>query len=199
VSGPDFRELVGDDLPAEERARLRRAHDQLVAAGAPPELPPALQDPPAAVGRVSWLPQRRLGTALVLAAALALAAFAAGFLLGKGRDSDTSAFKPVRTVLLGAQGKAVVVRVGNADAAGNRPMLVTVEGLKRQPKGDYYVLLMTKEGKPVATCGTFKVAGEDRMNVRLTVAYDFDRYDGLMLAEYWVSDHKDHPVLRARL
>jgi hypothetical protein len=199
MSGPDFRELVGDDLPSEERARLRRVHDQLVAAGAPPELPPALQEAPAAGGSVSWLPRRRLGTALVLAAALALSAFAGGFLLGKGRDSDGSSFKPVRTVVLGAQDKTVVVRVGKPDAAGNRPMLVTVEGLPRQPKGDYYVLLMTRKGKPVATCGTFKVAGKDRMNVRLNVAYDFDRYDGLMLAEYWVSDHKDHPVLRAKI
>jgi hypothetical protein len=199
MSGPDFRELVGDDLSSDERARLQRVHDQLVAAGAPPELPPALQDPPSARASVSWLPRRRLGTALVLAAALALAAFAAGFLLGKGRDSDGSSFKPVRTVVLGAQDKTVVVRVGKPDAAGNRPMLVTVEGLPRQPKGDYYVLLMTRKGKPVATCGTFKVAGQDRMNVRLNVAYDFDRYDGLMLAEYWVSDHKDHPVLRAKI
>ena len=199
MSGPDFRELVGDDLPSEERARLRRVHDQLVAAGAPPELPPALQAPPAAGGSVSWLPRRRLGTALVLAAALALSAFAGGFLLGKGRDSDASAFKPVKTVLLGTQGKTVVVRVGKPDDAGNRPMLVTVEGLPRQPKGDYYVLFMTRKGKPVATCGTFKVAGEDRMNVRLNVAYDLDRYGGLMLAEYRVSDHKDHPVLRASI
>jgi hypothetical protein len=199
VSGPDFRELLGDDVPAEERARLRRVHDQLVAAGAPPELPPALKEPPGAGSRVVWLPRRRFGTALVLAAALALAAFAAGFLLGKGRDSDASAFEPVRTVLLGGQGQAVVVRLGKADTAGNQPMLVTVEGLRRQPKGDYYVLLMTKDGKPVATCGTFKVAGEDRMTVRFTVAYDFDRYDGLMLAEWLASDHKDHPLLRAEL
>lgn len=199
MSGPDFRELLGEDVPAEERARLRRVHDQLIAAGPPPDLPPSLQEPPAAAGRVSLLPRRRLGAALVLAAALALAAFAAGFLLGNGRDSDASAFQPVRTVLLGGQGKTVVVRLGKADNAGNRPMLVTVEGLRRQPKGDYYVLLMTRKGKAVATCGTFKVAGEDRMNVRFTVAYDFDKYDGLMLAEYWVSDHKDHPVLRASI
>lgn len=199
MSGPNFRDVVGDDLPAEERARLQRVHDQLVAAGAPPELPPALRDPPAAGGSVSWLPRRRLGAALVLAAALALAAFAAGFLLGKGRDSDAAAFKPVRTVVLGNQGKTVVVRVGKADTAGNQPMLVTVEGLLRQPEGDYYVLFMTKRGKPVATCGTFRVADEDRTNVRLSVAYDFAKYDGLMLAEYWVSDHKDHPVLRAKI
>ena len=118
MSGPDFRELVGDDLPAEERARLQRIHEQLVAAGPPPELPPALQDPPAAGGSVSWLPRRRLGAALVLAAALALSAFAAGFMLGKGRDSGASAFKPVRTVVLGNQGKTVVVRVSKPNAAG---------------------------------------------------------------------------------
>jgi hypothetical protein len=199
MSGPDFRELVGDDLPSEERARLQRVHDQLVAAGAPPELPPALQVPPAAGGSVSWLPRRRLGAALVLAAALALSAFAAGFLLGKGRDSDASAFKPERTVVLGTQGKTAVVRVGKPDDAGNRPMLVTVEGLRRLPEGDYYSLFMTSKGKPVATCGTFKVSGNERKDVRLTVAYDFDNYDGLLLAEYRVADHKDHPVLRAKI
>jgi hypothetical protein len=199
VSGPDFLDLVGDDLPAEERARLQRVHDQLVAAGAPPELPPALQDPPAAGASVSWLPRRRLGAALVLAAALALAAFAAGFLLAKGRDSNPSAFKPVRTVVLGNESKTVVVRVSKPDAAGNREMLLTVEGLKRQPKGFYYTLYMTRKGKPVAPCGTFKVSGEGRMNVRLHVAYDFDRYDGLLLTAYWTTDHKDHPLLRTSI
>ena len=199
MSGPDFRELVGDDLPADERARLQRVHDQLVAAGAPPELSPALQDPPAASGSVSWLPRRRLGAALVLAAALAVAAFAAGFLLGKGRDSDASAFKPERTAVLGNQGQTVVVRVGKPDGAGNRQMLLTVEGLRRLPQGDYYTLFMTRKGKPVVTCGTFKVSGSERKNVRFTVAYDFDRYDGLLLAEYRVADHKDHPVLRTNL
>jgi hypothetical protein len=199
MSGPDFRELVGDDLPGEERARLQRVHDQLVAAGPPPELPPALQDPPAAGASVSWLPRRRLGAALVLAAALALSAFGAGFLLGKSRDSDASVFKPEKTVLLGAQDKTVVVRVGKPDDAGNRPMLVTVEGLRRLPEGDYYTLFMTKKGKPVATCGTFNVSGTERNDVRFVVAYDFDRYDGLLLAEYRVSDHKDHPVLRTKI
>jgi hypothetical protein len=199
MSGPDFRELVGDDLPSEERARLQRVHDQLVAAGAPPELPPALQNPPAAGGSVAWLPRRRLGAALVLAASLALAVFAAGFLFGNGRDSDPSAFKPVRTAVLGNQGATAVVRVGKPDDAGNRPMLVTVEGLRRLPEGDYYTLFMTRKGKVVATCGTFNVSGTERKDVRFTVAYDFDKYDGLLLAEYRVSDHKDHPVLRTTI
>ena len=199
MSGPDFRELVGDDLPGEERARLQRVHDQLIAAGAPPELPPALQDPPSAGGSVSWLPRRRLGAALVLAAALAVAAFAGGFLLGSGGDSDSETFTPEQTVVLGTGGKTAVVRVGEPDRAGNTQMLVTVEGLPDLPDGDYYSLFMTRKGKPVATCGTFNVGGTERKDVRFTVAYEFDKYDGLMLAEYRVSDHKDHPVLTASI
>src|SRR5205807_4833909 len=39
---PEFDELLGPDVPAEERARLQRVHDLLVEAGPPPALPPAL-------------------------------------------------------------------------------------------------------------------------------------------------------------
>ena len=41
---PDFEELIGADLSPEEQARLRRAHDLLIAVGPPPELPPALAE-----------------------------------------------------------------------------------------------------------------------------------------------------------
>ena len=105
----------------------------------------------------------------MLAAALALAAFGAGFLLGNGGDSDASAFKPVRTVVLGNQGKTAVVRVGKPDAPAIGQMLLTVEGLRRLPEGDYYTLFMTRKGKAVATCGTFKVSGTERKDVRFTV------------------------------
>src|SRR5206468_2040698 len=47
----DFDELVGGgDLEATERERLERVHDLLVAAGPPPELPPALEQAPAQLG-----------------------------------------------------------------------------------------------------------------------------------------------------
>ena len=36
---PDFDALVGEELDAQERERLRRVHDMLVAAGPPPEAP----------------------------------------------------------------------------------------------------------------------------------------------------------------
>src|SRR4029453_19469812 len=44
---PDFRDLVGEDLPAEEAQRLERVHEMLVAPAPPPEAPP---HPQAAVG-----------------------------------------------------------------------------------------------------------------------------------------------------
>src|SRR6266571_4646750 len=68
---PEFRDLVGDDLPAEERARLERVHELLMEAGPPPELPPSLAEAPdRAKQSPSWLPRRRFGTALALAAAI---------------------------------------------------------------------------------------------------------------------------------
>jgi hypothetical protein len=198
---PDFNDLVGDDVPAEERARLQRAHDLLVAAGPPPELTPALASPPETSGIVTPLPRRGLGRATLLAAALTTIAFAAGFALGgQGADTERATFTPVRTVVLGESGNAVAeVRLGRRNEAGNYPMLVTVEGLERQTGGDYYSLFMVKDGEPTALCGTFNVAGKEQTSVLLNVAYGFEGYDGLLLAEYRASDHKDHPLLRARL
>ena len=199
---PDFRELVGNDLPAEERARLKRAHDLLVAAGPPPELTPALETPPEPAARVAWLPRRRRGASLVLAAALALSAFAAGFLIGdrSGDSSSSASFQAERTVVLGESGDAVaVVRLGEADRNGNHPLLVTVEGLEQMPTGDYYSLFMEKKGKPVRLCGTFNVAGTEPTTVRFVMGYDFDGFDGLRLSVYSAADHSHRPLLRAPL
>ena len=201
MSGPEFDELVGDDVPADERARLKRAHDMLLAAGPPPELTPALETPPAPGSGVAGLPRRRRGTTLLLAATLVLTAFALGFLIGdRSEDAAPDAFDAERTVVLGESGSTVaVVRLGEADENGNHPMLLTVEGLEHQTDGDYYTLFMLREGKPVAVCGTFNVADEDATTVRFTTGYGFENYDGLMLAEYRKANHKDYPLLRAPL
>ena len=39
---PDFDELISDDVDDLERARLRRVHDLLVAAGPPADMPATL-------------------------------------------------------------------------------------------------------------------------------------------------------------
>jgi len=78
---PNFDELIGPELPPGDRERLRRVHELLIAAGPPPEMPELHASP-----RVRTHPRRRVA-ALLIAAALALAAFVAGWLVG-GSDSD---------------------------------------------------------------------------------------------------------------
>src|SRR5581483_6878461 len=55
---PRFDDLVEQDLPAEERGRLERVHDLLVAAGPPPELSPEFEFGPTLA---MTLPKRRQG------------------------------------------------------------------------------------------------------------------------------------------
>lgn len=196
---PEFRDLLGDDLPAEDRARLGRVHELLIAAGPPPELPPSLAEAPDRASRPpSWLPRRRLGAAFALAATIALVAFVGGYAAGYQRsDSD---FDAARSVVLGGDdAKRAVVRFGARDANGNRSMLVSVQGLSRARDGNYYTLFMTKDGRPIVTCGTFNVRDEGLTTVRFTVAYELENFDGLLLAEYHHSNHKDYPLLRAKL
>jgi hypothetical protein len=199
---PHFGDLVGNDLSPAERERLERVHDMLVAAGPPPELPQELAEAPRPQGRLVELARHRLRTGLVLAAALVIATFAFGYFLGaRGEDSSPATFPtPVKTAVLGKSAdRLAVVRIGEQDENGNWPMVVTVDGLDHLSGGDYYTLFMTRKGKPVVQCGTFNVAEDGLTTVRFPVAYDPDRYDGLLLARYSGETHKDTPLLRAEL
>ena len=146
---PDFHELVGNDLEPGERERLERVHDMLIAAGPPPELPQELAEPPRQEGKLVELARSRLRTGLVLAAAIVLAAFAAGYLLGaRGEDSSSDSFTAAKTAVLGkSPDRLAVVRIGQTDDDGNRPMVVSVDGLDRLSDGDYYTLFMTRKGQ----------------------------------------------------
>jgi hypothetical protein len=195
---PDFHELVGNDLEPAERERLERVHDMLIAAGPPPELPQELAEPPRPEGKLVELARRRLRTGLLLAATIVLAAFAAGYLLGT--RGEGSSFTTAETAVLGkSPHRLAVVRFGQVDENGNRPMIVNVDGLDRLKDGDYYTLFMTRNGKPIVTCGTFNVGEKGVTTVRLSVAYDLARFDGLMLAKYSREQHKNTPLLRAKL
>ena len=136
----------------------------LIAAGPPPELPQELAEPPRREGKLVELARRRLRTGLVLAAAIVIAAFAVGYLLGvRGEDSTSGSFTAVKTAVLGkSPDRLAVVRIGDVDENGNRPMVVTADGLDRLSGGDYYTLFMTRNGKPIVTCGTFNVGDERR-------------------------------------
>jgi hypothetical protein len=199
---PDFHDLVGNELEPGERERLERVHELLIAAGPPPELPQELAEPPRPEGKLVELARRRLRTGLVLAATIVLAAFAVGYLFGSSGDESTSSesFTAERTAVLGkSPERLAVVRIGGVDENGNRPMIVSVDGLDRLQDGDYYTLFMTRNGKPIVTCGTFNVGENGVTTLRLSVAYDVDRFDGLMLAKYSREQHKNTPLLRAKL
>jgi hypothetical protein len=198
---PDFHELVDNDLDPVERERLERVHDMLIAAGPPPELPQELAEPPAPESKLVDLARRRVRTGLLLAATIVLAAFAAGYLLGmRGESSSSDSFPTERTAVLGTSPERLaVVRIGPVDENGNRPMIVNVDGLDRLQEGDYYTLFMTRKGKPIVTCGTFNVSDEGVTTVRLTVAYDLERFDGLMLARWSAKEHENTPLLSAKL
>ena len=191
---PDFDELVGDDVPAEERARLRRAHDALLRAGPPPELPLSLELPPDPEPRVSFLPQRRRFTLLGLAAALVLVAFGGGWLAGgKGGNFHAAFTRPMHGTAL-APAALATIRIADADSAGNWPMRFSVNGLKPLPKGAYYELYLSLHGKPIATCGTFMVHGGTTV-VRLNAPYNLRKFDGWLVTRHDSSGAKDGPAV----
>ena len=178
---PNFDDLVGRDVPDDERGRLRRAHDLLVQAGPPPELSPE-QD---AVPRPdeSQQPARRpmKHRALLLAAALATAAVL-GFVLGQssGPKSSSSAFDSVRVVTLAGtsldRNARGTLALGEPDQGGNWPMLLHATGLRQLPEGGYYDLYLTKGGQPVVLCGSFNVRDGEAI-VRFSAAYDLSHFD----------------------
>lgn len=191
---PDFRDLVGDELPAEERERLQRVHDLLVEAGPPPELPPSLAEAPhRGAGAPSWLPRRRLGAALSLAAAIALVAFLGGYIAGF-RHND---FNKTREVTMhgtsAAPSARAVIKLGKRDNAGNWPMVVTVRGLPRLPERGYYELFVTRDGK-FLRCGSFNVEA-GTTSVDFTVPYTFERNDGWIVTRWRRGEREPGPAL----
>jgi hypothetical protein len=194
---PDFDELMEGVEHPEERERLRRVHELLLAAGPPPELSPDLalvpkpEQKPAPTRRT----RRRLALGGALAAALVVATFGIGYLAGND-DSEESAMPVNRTIALtGSSGASATVDLGFKGADGNWPMIVTVRGLRPLQGGDYYTLSLTREGKPIVTCGTFNVgSGETRF--QLTAAYDLKRFDGWIVTLWDAQTHEEKPVLR---
>lgn len=192
---PDFLELVGDDLDPDEEARLRHVHELLVAAGPPPELPPALAEPPAESGaKVIGFPiRRRLGTTLVLAAALAAAAFGGGYFVGN-RDAGFQAEGSAITMHGANPAQLASIRLAPKDHAGNWPLLLRVKGLPDQPAGGYYELLLTRNGKLGPSCGTFRVHG-GVTEIVLNAPYKLKRWDGWVIVSHQPGHRETAPIL----
>jgi hypothetical protein len=175
---PNFDDLVGTEVDPAERERLRRVHDLLVAVGPPPELPAGLEKP-----RVRAFPRRR--ALVLLAAALALAGFGAGWLARGGESFDVRLTVPMHGTA-DAPRASGLIKLGFPDEHGNWQMLVTVRGLQPLPEGGYYHLLLTRHGKPVAECGTFRVSENGDTTVVLGASYRLKNFDGWAV-QPWVS------------
>ena len=178
---PELRELVGDDLPQAELERLGRVHELLVRAGPPPELPSELAKPPEPDATIAFLPRRHWRPLALLAAALALAAFGAGWLASSAGDSAETTFPAIdfNVPMYGteaAPNAVASIAVGEIDDAGNWPMAMTVRGLPALPAGQHYELWLTKKGELVASCGTFNT--DDDTVTYLNAPYKLRQYDG---------------------
>jgi hypothetical protein len=196
---PDFRELVGDDLPPEEEARLRQIHDLLVTAGPPEELPPALAAPPADERRSNVVPfpgpRRRLGAAVVLAASLASLLFGGGYWLGADRQS----FQAEETFSMRGPSNAFAsVKMAPADDAFNWPLELHVRGLRDLPKGGYYELLLTRKGKLGLSCGTFRTH-DGKTTIVLNAPYPLKQWDGWVVIAHEPGGETSAPVLTTKL
>jgi hypothetical protein len=197
---PDFRELVGEDVPAGEEARLRRVHELLLAAGPPEELPPSLAAPPRARpggGRAEIvpfpsLPRRRLGATLVLAAALAAGVFGGGYWLGSAQNAFH--YEETFTMHGPAPGAFASVRMAARDGASNWPLELHVQGLSDLPKGGYYELLLSRDGRPGPSCGSFRThAG--RTTIVLNAPYPLKRWNGWIVVAHVPGRKTSGPIL----
>ncbi len=69
------------------------------------------------------------------------------------------------------------IDLGAKDEGGNWPLILRVTRLPQQPVNAYYELWLTRHGKIVASCGTFRVHGGTTA-VRLNAPYRLKSFDG---------------------
>jgi Anti-sigma-K factor rskA len=186
VSEPGgLNELVGDDLTPEEEARLRRVHELLVRAGPPPELPPDLETYTEPRRRLPLLPRPRLAAGLALGLATVAAAFGVGVLIG---DNGGQTFRTERVIPMrgtpAAENAIASIDLGTADDGGNWPLVLHVTQLPKQESGKYYELWLTRRGKLIASCGTFRVVDTTKTtDVRLNAPYKLKSFDGWVITD----------------
>jgi hypothetical protein len=178
--GPDFDELVGHGLDSDERARLLRVHELLVAAGPPPDFEPELPPVPAKAPVTRLRPRRRLAL-VALAAAFALAAFGAGFFVGDRNAGPEQVVSMVGTSQ--AAGASASLELFSADEAGNWPMKLEVKGLQPAASGRAYELWLTKGSKLAALCGGFRAEPDGTTRVPLNAPYRLPDFDGWVVVE----------------
>ena len=176
----DLNELVGDGIPEAELAELRRVDALLRTVPAPPELPDNLSAPVREAPRPArlWTPRRALA-AVAFAAVLSALFFGLGTRVGGDGFSERYAVPMQGT--FEAPAVSAVIRLGDPDADGNRPVRLEATGLEPLPDGGYYVLWLEKDDEYAGTCGTFAVA-EGETRAEWTVSYNLADYDAWVVS-----------------
>lgn len=179
----DVREIVGDDLEPDELARLQQLHGVLQRVGPPPELSPALGQPPEPPrARVIPFPRRYRYAATAAAAMAAIALFGIGYLAG-GAGGEA----PVRTIAMSGKGTSAELDLFDVDEAGNWPMELHVRGLRP----GRYELWLTRGGELAEPCGPFAVGEETETSVHLNAPYRLRSFDGWVV----VAAGNDEPLV----
>ena len=174
---PDLRELVGDDVPAEELRQLGRVDTLLRTVPAPPaEVPATLTRAVRATAARSIWTRRRVAAVVALAAALSALSFGIGAWLGDG----PAGFEARETIRMEATESAPAasgtIRLGAAEDDGNWTLELEAAGLPELPPGGYYVLWLAESGDYAGTCGTFRTGGGET-TVRMNASYRLADYD----------------------
>ena len=131
------------------------------------------------------LPRRRRTALALLAAALAAAAFGAGWFASE-RSGDVEAVRvdPDGRDGAGARAPTRSIELLPQDESGNWPMNVRVRGLTpSRDRSDYYELWLTKGGKLADPCGRFTVH-TGLTKVSLSVPYGLRQYDGWVVTRH---------------
>lgn len=200
---PDFEDIIGADVGHEERERLARVHELLVVAGPPPELPPELELGPTLgmtlAGRPSHRRAYRRIALLAAAFVVLLLAFLAGYIAANSGSAGGG-----RTLRLVGTAQAphalAALHVDPVDTAGNWPMTISVTGLPKLPKGGYYEVFLTRNGKIDAPCGSFLVkSASGAVSVDLNAPYDLRSGDGWVVTKQVAGSHEAGPVVLKQL
>jgi hypothetical protein len=141
------------------------------------------------------LPRRRRTALALLAAALAAAAFGAGWFANeRSGDVEAVALIPM-TGTAQARGATALIELLPQDESGNWPMNVRVRGLTpSRDRSDYYEMWLTKDGKLTDPCGRFTVHS-GLTKVTLSVPYGLRQYDGWVVTRHG----SDVPLLSTKL
>lgn len=186
----EIRDLVGDDVTADELERLRHADALLRAVPPPPSVVPhslgiAVMD--------LVRPRRRLlapwRLAIAAAAAVAILSFGIGNRVGTDDFAERAAIPMEAT--REAPGASALIRLGEPDASGNWSLRLEVRGLPELPPRAHYVLWLARDGRYAGTCGTFRVGEDGSAEVEMNASYRLEDFDAWVVTARHPDDAAD--------